>query len=130
MSNTTPVTPSNILERAKRLNAGAATSAAYMELGRLANNQAAKLLATRLPLMARGYADTPVGKLLIANLVAMAVGQFRPDDERMATLANAMTVQAYVELMQSFNVEALLDELLSAKSVASALTKVSGAEAD
>src|SRR6478752_2220874 len=49
-------------------NKTTAKQAAFNEVGRIANNVAAKTLAKHLPAMARGYADTPIGKLLIANL--------------------------------------------------------------
>lgn len=114
---------SKIQEVTKR-NTQLATSAAVLEAGRIANKQASKLIAGQLPLMARGYADTPVGRLVIANLAGIALDHFRPDDQKLRALTNAMTVQAYQELIQTLDVDGFIEKLLEDKSIKSALAKL------
>lgn len=103
------------------LNKSAAASAAYSEAGRLANRKAKEVLAKKAPLMVRGYVDTPVGGLVIANLAVLAQQHFRPEDARLRRLVRAMQVQAYAELIQSFDVESFIDDLLSNATVKKAL---------
>lgn len=102
-------------------NKEAAKSAAYMEAGRMANDKAAQVLSKKAPLMVRGYVDTPVGKLVIANVAALALAQLRPNDRRAAKLTQAMQVQAYSELIRDFDIESLLDDLLNNATVKKAL---------
>lgn len=105
-------------------NQQAATSAAFMEAGRIANNQIAKFAAKKAPILVRGYVETPIGKLVVANLAALAASHFRGEDARLAVLTKAMTVQAYQELIQELDIEAFIDELLDSKDVKRALSKL------
>jgi len=73
-------------------NLSAAKYAGYLEAGRLANKQLTKVLSKRLPMMVRGYADTPVGRLVTANIAVMALAHFRPEDRILAKLAAAAHV--------------------------------------
>lgn len=109
-------------------NKSAATVAAYQEAGRLANKKAKEVLAKKAPLMVRGYVDTPIGGLVIANLAMLAQQQFRPDDARLVKLTRAMQVQAYQELIQSFDIESFIDELLENNTVKRALAKLDAEE--
>lgn len=109
-------------------NKSAATVAAYHEAGRLANKKAKEVLAKKAPLMVRGYVDTPIGGLVIANLAMLAQQQFRPDDARLVKLTRAMQVQAYQELIQSFDIESFIDELLENNTVKRALAKLDAEE--
>lgn len=111
-------------------NKSAATSAAFNEAGRIVNKKAKEVLAKKAPLMVRGYVDTPVGGLVIANLAAMAVDHFRPNDQRLIRLTKAMQVQAYAELIQTFDIESFIDDLLDNSTVKRALTKLEEKEED
>lgn len=109
-------------------NQQAATSAAFMEAGRIANNQIAKFAAKKAPILVRGYVETPIGKLVVANLAALAASHFRGEDARLAVLTKAMTVQAYQELIQELDIETFIDELLDSKDVKRALAKLPSAD--
>jgi hypothetical protein len=105
-------------------NKSAATQAGYMEAGRLANNQFAKLAGKHLPFMLRGYADTPVGKLVIANVAILAAQQLRPNDPTLAKLTNAMAVQAFQAVYQTVDIEGFLDNLLASPEIKAAMAKL------
>lgn len=109
-------------------NAQLATSAAVLEAGRIANKQASKLIAGQLPLMARGYADTSVGRLVIANLAGIALDHFRPDDQKLRALTNAMMIQSYQELIQTLDVDGFIEKLLDDNKIKTALAKLPDAE--
>lgn len=113
-------------------NLSAAKYAGYLEAGRLANKQLTKVLSKRLPMMVRGYADTPVGRLVTANIAVMALAHFRPEDQILAKLAEAAQVQAYQELLQNLEIEGFLDELMESSSMKAAIKKLRGSveEAD
>jgi hypothetical protein len=111
-------------------NKNLATSAAYFEAGRIANNQISKIVATKAPLMVKGYVDTPLGKLVVANIFALAVEQFRPNDVQLGKLRNAMITSAYQELIQTINIEGMFTELMENASIKNALTKVSESEVE
>lgn len=105
-------------------NKSAATQAGYLEAGRIANNQFTKLAAKSLPMMLRGYADTAVGKLVIANIAQMAAAQLRPQDATLAKLTSAMTVAAYQGVIQTVDIEGWLNELLGSPEIKRAMDKL------
>lgn len=129
---TTPEKPTMSTSTVKQsiitTNQQAATSAAFMEAGRIANNQIAKFAAEKAPILVRGYVETPIGKLVVANIAALAASHFRGDDARLAVLTKAMTVQAYQELIQELDIETFIDELLGDKSIKRALDKLPKSE--
>lgn len=94
-------------------NKAVATSAAFMEAGRIANNQVAKLIAKKAPLMVKGYVETSYGKVVIANMINIAVEKFRPGDAKLEKLSKAMMVQAYQAVMQDFDIEGMIEELFN-----------------
>ena len=99
-----------------------------MEAGRIANNQLAKLVGAKAPLMLKGYVNTPLGKLIIANLAQLALERFQPNNTQAAVLSKAMMVQAYQEVIQLIDVEGVIDELLSDAKISKALAKVGPGE--
>ena len=121
-------TMSKLIAGAVTANKSAATSAAFMEAGRVANSQVAKAVAKKAPMLVRGYVEHPVGKLVIANVAVLAAQQFRPNDKSLGTLAQAMAVQAYQELIQQLNIEEFIDDLLTNKDIKRALAKLPGVE--
>lgn len=105
-------------------NVSVAKTAAYLEAGRIANNQATKFIASKAPLMVRGYVDTPFGKLVVANMAALAASKLRADDKRVAKLTEAMMVEAWQEVYQMVDIEKMIDEMLSSESIKKALNKL------
>lgn len=109
-------------------NKSAAATAGYLEAGRIANKKVTQLAAKQLPLMARGYADTALGRLVVANLAAVAAAQLRPQDPTLRKLTDAMTVAAYQEVIQTIDIEGMLDGLLGTPEIARAVNKLNEAE--
>lgn len=103
-------------------------SAAVFETGRIANKKLTDLLSKQLPPPLNMLVGTPIGQLIVANLVKIAAEQVRPDDELVERLTNGMIVSSYTELFQSFNIEGVIDDLLGDKGVKAALTKQAKAE--
>lgn len=110
-------------------NKNAATSAAYSEAGRIANNAFAGFAASKAPFMIKGYIDTPFGKLLLANIASVAQRELRPNDARLAKLTEAMLSQAFVALYQDFDIEGALAKLMDSTEIKRALGKLDESEA-
>lgn len=105
-------------------NKSSAVSAAFLEAGHIANKQVSKVLGKQLPIMVRGYADTPIGRLVLANIAVLAVDHFRADNKQLRRLTQAMQVNAYHELLRDLDIDGMIDELLENGSIKRALTKL------
>ena len=119
-----------MMDKIVNTNKQMAKSAAYLEAGRIANKAATKAIASRAPLMVRGYVETAFGKLVIANLAAIAADKVRPGDTRLAKLANAMITEAYQEVYQEFDIEKMLMGMLENETVKAALNKLDSVDSD
>jgi hypothetical protein len=111
-------------------NKATAISAGFMEAGRIANGQVAKFVGKKLPVMVRGYADTALGKLVLANLASIAVQRVRPGSEQLVKLTNAMMVQAYQQLLGEVDLEGMLDELLEHATIKRAIAHIEAPAAE
>lgn len=98
-------------------------TAAIFETGRIANKKLGELAAKQLPAPASVLATTPLGQLVLANVIKIAGEQFRPGDAAVERLTNGMVVAAYTQLIQQFDVEGLIDDLMSDRSIKAALKK-------
>lgn len=102
-------------------NKQVAAQAAYMEAGRIFLNQVTKLAAKQAPMMVRGYVDTSLGRLVLANAAVFAVQHFRGNDQRLNRLANAALAEAYQELYKSFDIEQFIEGFLDNDTIKRAL---------
>lgn len=123
-SKVTRTEPETKVKYLFRTNLEAGATAGFMEAGRIANNQTVKFVAKKVPMMVRGYVDTPFGKLLVANMAVMAAAQFRPDDQHLGRLVEAMQVQAYQEMLQMIKIDEFLDELMDNSTIKRAMKAV------
>jgi hypothetical protein len=103
-------------------NKRAVANAGFLEAGRIANKKVTEVLAKKAPLAVRGYIDTPVGRLVLANMTMMAMEQFRPNDRAAMRLAESMTVTAYMECIQHFDIEGIIDGLMNSTQVKRAMS--------
>lgn len=117
-------TATKALEDNKKLLA----TAAIFETGRIGNNKLGALLADKLPAPMNMLVQTPIGHVIIANILKMAGEQFRPDDEMVKRLTNGMVVAGYTELLQSLDIEGLIDDLMGDRGIKSLLKKQVAAE--
>lgn len=125
-----PTKEETMMDKIVNTNKQMAKSAAYLEAGRIANKAATKAIASRAPLMVRGYVETAFGKLVIANLAAIAADKVRPGDARLAKLANAMITEAYQEVYQEFDIEKMLMGMLENETVKAALNKLDSVDSN
>lgn len=111
-------------------NKSAIKSAGYLEAGRMANTQVAKLASKKLPMMLRGYADTAIGRLVIANLAQMAAAQFKPNNQKLAKITEAMVVESYTQVIQEFDLDGMMEELLKSATMTKAMKVLDAAPGD
>lgn len=119
----------NFFDRLINLNKAAAADAAYLETGRIANNTVARIVTGRLPFLARFSMKTPMAKLAIANASILLAQQLRPNDQRITKLAKSMTTVAYQEMLQTIDIEGMIDQLLAEPAIQRALAKTDTAAA-
>jgi hypothetical protein len=120
---------SSRLSRTVDDNTGALKNASYFEAGNIVNEQLAKIVSAKAPLMVRGYVNTPIGTLVIANLFKVLVHELRGDNAVLQRLSDASMEAAYVDLVRTLRVDELIDELLSIDSIKRAMSKVGGDDA-
>jgi len=86
--------------------------AAGLEAGKIINNKLVELVKPRIPVYARGYIDSPIGKAVLANAVASAMIHFLPTNQKATAAAEAMVQAGMVGFVGSFNIEEMINELL------------------
>ncbi len=93
-------------------NKSAAVSVAKIEAGRIAVKQAVKLVKPAVPMMARGYLETALGELAVANLFKFAVDNFASNNDKAKVVADAMLEGAMLGTIQSLNIEQLINDVM------------------
>lgn len=93
-------------------NKTAAQNAAKIEAGTIAINKLASLLAPKMPFGTSGYLKTPLGKVVLANVVNFAIQQYAANNPKAKVIGEAVMDAAALELVQSFNVGAMIDDLI------------------
>lgn len=93
-------------------NKSAVVNAAKLEAGKIALTQITKVAAKKAPFMIKGYIDTPVGRVVIANLLSVAVDQYAPANQKAKAVASAAMEAAMLEMVQSFNIAEMIDEMV------------------
>jgi len=98
-------------------NTKAAKAAAQLAAGNVLNKTIAAKVKPQLPMFVKGYADHPLANVVIANIAAFAVQNFAADNAKAVWASNSMMIAAMAEFMQSFNLEKIVDEVLSSVTI-------------
>jgi len=118
------ITATSIVEKNKAL----ASHAAVLTAGGIANKQLLAAIRPKLPMTMRGFADHAVAELVIANLASLAVQQYKPDSALAKKVSDAMIACAYQKVIASFDIEGMLDDLLSSAAIKKAFKNTSEVE--
>lgn len=105
-------------------NKSAVVTVAKLEAGRIAIKQVSKVITPKLPMMVRGYADSEIGRLVLANLFNFAVTQFAPTNQNAQIVADAMLEGAMLEMLQKFNFEEMINDVVNKVDI----SKLTGSE--
>ncbi len=104
-------------------NQDAVAMSARITAGNIINQRVVELVKPQLPLMVKGYAETALGKAVIANAIASAMTHFMPGNEKVNLASQAMIESAMLNLVGSFNIEEMIDEVLSGVTLPSMTTE-------
>lgn len=102
------------------MNVELAKNAAYLEAGRIVSRKLTALAASKAPMMIKGYLDTALGRLLVSNALLVASNEVpvlrtKPIVQK---LAQAAVAASYVEVLQSFDIEGMVDGILNDPKIA------------
>lgn len=92
-------------------NKQAAIIAGKMEAGRILNKQIIKQIKPHIPMFVRGYLDTTLAPVVVANLVA-AIGN-HTQNKRVQQVSELMLLAAADTTVQSFNLDKIIDDVLA-----------------
>lgn len=94
-------------------NKAAAINAGEMETGRLVVNRIVAVVKKRAPMMIKGYIDTPVGRIAVANLFATLVREYMPDNALAGRAADGAVKSAAYEVLRDIDIPAMIEEVLA-----------------
>lgn len=92
-------------------NKEAALVAAKMEAGRVLNKQIIKQLKPHVPLLLRGYLDTPLAPVILANAAALLGNH--TGNAKVQKISELMLLAAADTTVQSFNLDKIIDDALA-----------------
>lgn len=102
----------NIASTTVQVNKDAVKLAAKLEVGKIAAQTIGKAVKKQLPMMVRGYADSPFYNIVIANMAGIALREFASNNEKAMIVSEAMIQSAAVEMMSSFNIDEMVNDML------------------
>lgn len=99
------------------VNKEAILLAAKLEVGKVATAQLKKVVRPKLPMLMRGYADSPLFDIVLANAVGVALREYASENEKAQIVSEAMIQSAAVEMMSSFDLNGMIDDMLESVDV-------------
>lgn len=96
-------------------NTEAVKLSAKLTIGNTLNDRVAAIVVPKLPMMVRGMAreNPDITKAVIANLTSAAILQLAPTNENAIKAADAMVNAAMVQFIGSFNIEAMVNDVIN-----------------
>ena len=105
------------------VNKTALVTAAKLEAGKIGLKQMSKLVQPAIPMMLRGYADTAMGRVALANIFHFAASNYAGGNDKVKVVADAMLEAAMIEFVGSFNIEEIFEKVIGGIDV-SKLTNI------
>ena len=109
------------LQQVLQDNIKSATAAGKLEVGHVANEQLVRILGKRLPTKYAPLLETPFGALAVANATMYVAQAVQPGNQTLASVSQAMVVDAYQQILKLIDLPGLVNELLTNTEVAKAL---------
>ncbi len=81
-------------------------------VGKLFNDRAVTLVQKQLPFGTQGYAQTALGRFVIANLISAAIVKFGYTNEKLVLLAEAGVLDATDNALDALNIEGIVSDLI------------------
>jgi len=99
-----------VVSQAVQINKEAGILAAKLEVGRVVTKQIKEKI--KLPFGAGGMKKHPLFDIALANIVGVALREVAPGNEKAQILSEAMIQSAAVEMVQSFDVNSMINDLI------------------
>jgi len=80
--------------------------------GKMFNDRAVALVKGKLPFGTGGYAETELGRFVIANLISAAIVKFGYTNPKLLLLAEAGVADATDQALGSLNLEGMIENLM------------------
>ena len=80
-----------------------------MEAGKILTKQVLKQVKPHVPMLLRGYLDTPLAPVILANAVAMLGNH--TENKRVQQVAELMLLSAASETVGAFNLDKIIDDV-------------------
>jgi len=113
-----------VLSAAKNTNISAVKTTAMITSGKALNAAVKTKITPKLPMMVRGYADTTLGAIVMANIVASGLKMYAPTNPKAALIGEAMVTAAMVDFAASFDIEGMVREFLASPEADSLVAKL------
>lgn len=110
-------------------NKTAFVGASQMQLGKIVTNRAVAALAGKMPLGTGKYLETPFGKVVAANIAALMIKHYRPDDRKLNFVVDGMMQSAAYESIDAFDIDGMIAGLLQDVNVDNIIAKSEEEEA-
>lgn len=94
-------------------NKAAAFTAAEIKAGQIINQQAISLIKPKLPMMIRGYADSPLASVILANVVALGLKQYAAGNSKLEKISELMIAGAAFDSIDALNLDGLVNDFIA-----------------
>lgn len=94
-------------------NKDAGLEAAKLKVGKTALNVGVKMIKPHFPMGLKGKAEHPIAKVVLANIIKLAVEHTMGDNPKAVAISEAMMTASYFELIDKIDIEAMIDDMLS-----------------
>lgn len=94
-------------------NKAAAFTAAEIKAGQIINKQAISLIKPKLPMMVRGYADSPVASVVLANVVALGLKHYAAGNKKLEKISELMIAGAAFDSIDALNIDGIVNDFIA-----------------
>jgi hypothetical protein len=94
-------------------NKQAVTTVVEITIGKATIKSARKLIKPKLPMFLKGYADSPIFDVIIANMLQIAVETRFKDNEKLRKLSKATMNAAALTIAEHFDIDGMIDDFIN-----------------
>lgn len=115
----------NVIDSVVQRNKTAVTGAAALTAGKTINRVVTKKVAPLLPEGVQAYADSAIGRLVVANIIAALADTYKGTNSgKLRTASQFMVESAVFELVDNLQIDAVISDFLEDSTIQTALAEV------
>jgi hypothetical protein len=103
----------DIVSSTLEANKQAVTTVVEITIGKATIKTAKKLIKPKLPMFLKGYADSPIFDVVIANMLQVAVETRFKDNEKLRKLSKATMTAAALTIADHFDIDGMIDNFIN-----------------